>query len=134
MRIESFSGIQHFRAWKCLVCFSLLLIIQLNSAVVFAQAKTVSGVVNDAKGLPLAGVSVTVKGTNNGVVTNDKGAYSISVTPGAVLYFSYSGYNGSEQTVNAQNTIDVSLTENPQSLENVIVIGYGTQKKINLNG
>jgi len=134
MRIESFSGIQHFRAWKCLVCFSLLLIIQLNSAVVFAQAKTVSGVVNDAKGLPLAGVSVTVKGTNNGVVTNDKGAYSISVTPGAVLYFSYSGYNGSEQTVNAQNTIDVSLTENPQSLENVIVIGYGTQKKVNLSG
>lgn len=134
MRVESFSGIQHFRAWKCLVCFSLLLIIQLNSAVVFAQTRTVSGIVNDAKGSPMAGVNVTVKGTTNGTVTDSKGAFSIATEIGSVLTFSYAGYNSIDQTVDAKESITVSMTENPQSLENVVVIGYGTQRKANLSG
>lgn len=134
MRIESFSGIQPFRAWKWLVCFSLLLIVQLNSQILFAQAKTVTGVVSDAKGSPFPGVNVTVKGTANGVVTDSKGAFSVVTEIGSVLTFSYAGYNTIEQTVDARGSIDVSMTENPQSLENVVVIGYGTQRKVNLTG
>lgn len=134
MRVESFSGIQPFRARKWLVCFFLLCIVQLNNSVLFAQAKTVSGIVNDTKGTPMPGVNVTVKGTNNGVVTDSKGAFSISAEIGAVLTFSYAGYNSVDQTVDGRESFSVSLTENPQSLENVVVIGYGTQRKSNLSG
>ncbi|RYF96963.1 MAG: SusC/RagA family TonB-linked outer membrane protein [Chitinophagaceae bacterium] len=134
MRVETISGVQNFRSWKYLLSFSLLFIIQLNSAVVFAQVKTVTGTVNDAKGTPMIGVNVTVKGTNAGAITDSRGIYSVSAAPGSVLMFSFAGYNGVEQTVDSRATIDVSLTENPQSLENVVVIGYGTQKKVNLSG
>lgn len=134
MRIESFSGIQHFRCWKWLVCLSLFLIVQLTSSPIFAQTRTVTGIVNDAKGQPLPGVNVTVKGTNNVTVTDTKGAFSIATEIGSVLTFSYAGYTTVDQTVDSRESIVVSMVENPQSLENVVVIGYGTQRKVNLSG
>lgn len=134
MRVETISGDQHFRSWKCLLCFSLFFIVQLSSAVVFAQSKTVTGTVNDAKGAPFPGVNVTVKGTNTGTITDSKGTFTITAEVGSVLTFSYAGYNSVDQTVDSRAAITVSMTENPQALENVVVIGYGTQRKVNLSG
>ncbi|WP_236021433.1 SusC/RagA family TonB-linked outer membrane protein [Algoriphagus oliviformis] len=95
----------------------------------------VSGVVFDSQGLPLPGVSVIVKGTSTGVATDLDGRYSITV-PGAetVLLFSFIGYNTQEITVGNQSTINITLTENLANLEEVLVVGYGVQKKGTITG
>ena len=109
--------------------FSLLQVCQ-----VFAQTNKIQGTVNDAKGVALSGVSVTEKGTQNVVMTDNRGKYSINTTAGSVLVFSFVGYMPQEVTVKALNTINVSLLENPLSMETVVVVGYGSQKKVNLSG
>lgn len=95
--------------------------------------KTVTGSVTDNMG-PLAGVSIVVKGTTNGTVTDVDGNYSIEVPTGSVLQFSYIGYNMKEIVVGNQTHIDVKMSEDNQLLDEVVVIGYGTQKKVNLTG
>ncbi|MBK7289555.1 MAG: TonB-dependent receptor [Chitinophagaceae bacterium] len=114
--------------------FSLLFVFLLIHSVLLAQSKTVSGVVTDSKATPLSGVSVSVRGLQSGIATDERGRYSISVIPGDVLVFSSAGFVSKEETVDSRTTINVSLELNPLSLENVVVIGYGTQKKINLSG
>ncbi|MES2892118.1 MAG: TonB-dependent receptor [Bacteroidota bacterium] len=110
-----------------------LLFLLFNSAS-FAQTTKVQGTVTDARGLGLAGVSVSLKGTQTIVTTNAKGQFSVNVPTGAVLLFSHTGHLQKEVEVNGESTLDISLAENPQSLENVVIIGYGNQKKINLSG
>jgi len=96
---------------------------------------SVSGVVTDEQNLPVADVSVTIKGTDQGVTTDKNGKYSISVTStDAVLVFSSVGYNSKEIIVNDRTTISVSLTLKPNSLNDVVVVGYGTQKKGTITG
>ncbi|RYY59137.1 MAG: TonB-dependent receptor [Chitinophagaceae bacterium] len=114
--------------------FLFFLLFQCWAFFAAAQSKKVEGTVTDAKGTALELVNVSVKGTTNGVTTNNKGYYSISAEPGSVLVFSYTGSFPKEETVDARSIIDVSLIENPASLEGVVVIGYGTQKKVNLSG
>lgn len=115
--------------------FFLLLIIYFASGTqVFAQVKRVEGTVTDSKGSLLPGVNVTIKGTQTGVTTNNDGKYSINAEPGNVLTFSFAGYNSKDETVDARASINVSLAENPLSLDNVVVVGYGTQKKVNMSG
>jgi TonB-linked SusC/RagA family outer membrane protein len=100
-----------------------------------AQNHTVSGVVTSAAtGEPIPGVNVIEKATTNGVVTDFNGEYSIEVSQEAVLVFSYLGYATREIEVNNQNRMDVEMAENMQALEDVVVIGYGTQKKSDLTG
>lgn len=95
----------------------------------------VSGTVTDADGTPLPGTSVLEKGTTNGVQTDFDGNFSIAVPEeNATLVFSYIGFASKEVGVNGQSTIDVSLEESAQGLEEVVVVGYGTQKKVNLTG
>ncbi len=96
--------------------------------------RDVSGKVTDAQGLPLAGVSVSVKGTTTGTTTNAEGVYNISAPDGAILVFSYVGYVSIEERVDARSVINISLRPAEQSMEQVIVIGYGTQKKRDLTG
>lgn len=103
------------------------------SAVQQQVGKTVSGVVKDDLG-PLAGVSVSVKGTTNGTVTNAEGEFTLDVPKGAVLQFSYVGFNTQEVVINNQVRVDIQMTENNLLLDEVVVIGYGTQKKVNLTG
>ncbi|RYY54229.1 MAG: TonB-dependent receptor [Chitinophagaceae bacterium] len=110
------------------------LIFQCCALLVFAQAKKVEGTVTNASGAPLELVNVSIKGTVSGTATDSKGYYSINAEPGAVLVFSYTGVFTKEETVDARDRIDVSLTDNPASMETVVVIGYGTQKKVNLSG
>lgn len=101
----------------------------------FAQDHAVSGVVTSAAtGEPIPGVNVIEKGTSNGVVTDFNGEYSLQVLPEAVLVFSYLGFATREIEVNNQNRIDVTMAENLEALEDVVVIGYGTQKKSDLTG
>jgi TonB-linked SusC/RagA family outer membrane protein len=94
-----------------------------------------SGVVKDATGSPIAGVSVLLKGTQQGTVTNPNGQFSITV-PGAnsVLVFSYIGYITREQASAANGTLNVILLDAPVSLNEVVVVGYGTQKRKDITG
>jgi TonB-linked SusC/RagA family outer membrane protein len=95
---------------------------------VFAQQKTISGVVLDETGQPLFGASVLVKGTENGTTTDMDGVYSISAQAGDVLLFSYVGYDNFEAVVGSSSTINVSMEIN-NTLDEVIVVAYGTTTK-----
>lgn len=100
------------------------------------QQLSISGTVTDASnGTPMPGVNVVVKGTNVGAVTDISGKYSLTVPDqNAVLVFSFIGYNSIEQPVSGRTTINIALTPTTQVLDEVIVIGYGTQKKSDLTG
>jgi TonB-linked SusC/RagA family outer membrane protein len=98
------------------------------------NSKEVSGMVTDSEGLPLPGVSIVQKGTNNGTVTNFDGAYSISVSDTSTLVFSYVGMVSQEILVQGKTKIDVVLSVDLQGLDEVVIVGYGSQKKINLTG
>ncbi|MEZ5105200.1 MAG: TonB-dependent receptor [Draconibacterium sp.] len=100
----------------------------------FAQ-KTVTGVVKDEGGVPLPGVSVVIKGTTVGTATGIDGDFSISnVSNDATLIFSFVGFEPQEILVGDQTTFNVSLEASSIGLEEVVAIGYGTQKKANLTG
>ena len=101
---------------------------------VMNQDENVSGVVHDATGMPLIGVSVVVKGTTQGVVTDLDGKFSLEVPRGSVLVFSYIGMQTVEINVANQKEINVVMQENTESIDEVVVIGFGTQKKVNLTG
>lgn len=90
---------------------------------------TITGAVTDAEGIPLAGASVVVRGTTRGTTTDFDGNYSISAASDATLVFSYIGYKTAEVAVNNQSTVTVSLEEDSALLDEVVVVGYGTQKK-----
>ncbi|SDL26739.1 SusC/RagA family TonB-linked outer membrane protein [Kriegella aquimaris] len=94
----------------------------------------VNGTVTDEDGIPLPGASVVVKGTSTGAVTDFDGNYSIEVASDAVLIFSYIGYTTTEIAVGGQSTVNASLPIDAGQLEEVVVVGYGTQKKKNLTG
>jgi len=101
----------------------------------YAQNTRVSGVVKDVQGSGIAGVSVNVKGTNTGAITDSSGHYIINV-PGskAVLVFSSVGYLTKEETVGSRTTINTSLNSSASNLDEVVVVGYGTQRKRDVTG
>jgi TonB-dependent starch-binding outer membrane protein SusC len=99
-----------------------------------AQRK-ISGIVNDSKGLPITGATVTVKGTSVGALTDGKGRYEVTVPDKAeVLVISFIGMKPQEVLIGVSNIIDVTLTEETFGLDEVVVIGYGTQKKADITG
>lgn len=91
----------------------------------FAQAQEISGNVSDANG-PLPGASVVEKGTTNGTQTDFDGNFTLEVSENATLVVSYIGYSTSEVAVNGQTSINVTLAEDAQALDEVVIIGYGT--------
>ena len=100
----------------------------------FSQTKSITGTVSDTSG-PIPGVNVLVKGTTNGVVTDFDGEFTLMNVPDdAVLVFSYLGYKTQEVPVAGQENLNINLEEDTQALEEVIVVGYGTQKKSNVVG
>ena len=99
-----------------------------------AQNKTISGNVTDVSGIPLIGVNVIEKQTTNGTVTDLDGNYSISVTDGTTILFSYIGFQQQEIQLDGQSEINVVLHEDSELLGELVVIGYGTQRKVNLSG
>ena len=111
-----------------------LVFLSLISLVSFAQS-TVKGKVTDADSFGLPGVSVLVKGTSNGVATDVNGNYTINNVPSnATLVFSFVGMTTQEVSVNGQSSVNVVLMEDSQSLEEVVVVGYGTVKKKDATG
>lgn len=118
--------------------YALLTIFTLLSGFLFtslhAQEITVSGVVSDGAG-PLPGVSIVVDGTTQGVQTDFDGMYSIEVADeNAVLVYSFIGYLTQQQTVGSNTSLDVTMQEDVQNLDEVVVVGYGTQRKATLTG
>ena len=100
----------------------------------FAQAQSISGTVSDTTG-PLPGASIVVKGTNNGTTTDFDGVFTLeNVNVDAVLQISYMGYITKEVSVNSRTVIDILLQEDANSLDEVVVVGYGVQKKTLLTG
>lgn len=96
---------------------------------------TVTGNVKDATGEPLIGVNVMVKGTTMGNITDANGNFSLSdVAPNAVISVSYIGYKTQEIALNGKTAVNVILSEDSEALDEVVVIGYGTQKKADLSG
>lgn len=96
---------------------------------------TVRGKVTDAKGEGLPGVNVIEKGTQTGSVTDATGAYTLDISgSSSVLVFSFVGYVSQEIPVRNKATVDVTLAEDIKALEEVVVVGYGTQKRVNLTG
>jgi TonB-linked SusC/RagA family outer membrane protein len=92
----------------------------------------ITGIVTDTNGVPLPGASVLIKNTSRGQSTDIDGKYSISATRGEILVFSYLGFVSKEITVGESKTYNVILEEDADQLEEVVVVGYGKQKKINL--
>jgi TonB-linked SusC/RagA family outer membrane protein len=99
----------------------------------YAQ-KIITGTVTDVYDEPLSGVSVSVKGTSTGAVTDAQGTYRLNVPENATLVFSYIGYVTQEVAVNSQTTVSVKLAEDMQSMDEVVIVGYGVQKKMSLTG
>jgi hypothetical protein len=99
------------------------------------QDLKISGVVTDEKGETLPGVSVTLKGTSTGAITDINGKFTLTVPDAsATLVFTYIGYTRQEVPVNGQTIINVKLEADSKSLNEVVVVGYGTQKKATLTG
>ena len=99
------------------------------SMIALAQQKTITGTVIDANNEPVIGASVLEKGTSNGTITNLDGEYSLSVSAGATLVFSYIGYKTQEVSIGNKTTIKITLVEDSEQLDEVVVVGYGVQKK-----
>jgi len=113
---------------------SVVFMLMLSAGFVQAQDVQVSGTVLDETGMPLPGVSILLKGTTRGTTTDLDGKYSIAAPASGVLVFSFIGYNNIEETIGSRTKIDVSLNPDVSNLEEVVVVGYGTQKKSQLTG
>ncbi|MGS2741446.1 SusC/RagA family TonB-linked outer membrane protein [Sinomicrobium sp. M5D2P17] len=120
---------------KTILMKKLVLFTALFCAVGAVQAQiTVSGTVSDAMG-PLPGANILVKGTTNGTQTDFDGNYTLSDVPeDAVLVFSYIGYKNNEVSVDGKTSINVTLQEDTQALDEVVVVGYGTQRRSDVTG
>ena len=118
----------------CSITFSNGHIIINKQARSVSSTKNISGVVKDETGEPVIGANVVVKGTTNGTVTDMNGRYSLEVPEGGVLQISYIGYNTQEVKVGSGDVVNVSLREDSEALDEVVVIGYGTVKKSDLTG
>lgn len=119
-------------AFKLIMLLALLLSF---SGALFAQTGVVTGKVTDSNdGQYLAGVSILVKGTQNGTITDIDGKYSISVKSGDVLVFTFIGYEPQEKTVQPNTVVDIALAPKAEFLDELVVIGYGSQKKSDATG
>lgn len=105
-----------------------------NASVPVTQDRKVTGIITDEQGEPIIGANVVVKGTSKGTVTDLNGEYSIEANGKSILLISYIGYLSEEVAVGNNKTLNIQLKEDAQKLDEVVVIGYGTQKRSNLSG
>jgi TonB-linked SusC/RagA family outer membrane protein len=117
-------------------CFKLCVValLSLLSTALLAQTKKISGTILNESEKPVLGVSVTIKGTKMGVQSNAQGVYTIEAAKGNILVFSMIGYSTREVPVTDKVTIDLSLLPTVSELEDVVVTGYGTQKRKEITG
>ncbi len=109
-------------------------IVTSDAAMSVNQQRTVTGIVTDASGEPLVGVSILIAGSSMGVVTDVDGRFSISASPDDTLEFSYVGMQSVEMSVGNQSVINIVMREDATLIDELVVIGYGSVKKSNLSG
>ena len=117
--------------WKNAV---LALPLMLLSVGAFAQQHEIKGSVLDEEQNPVPGANVVIKGTTTGTITAGNGEFTMNAADGDVLQVSYIGYNTEEVTVNGNGPYNVSLVPDMVGLSEVVVVGYGVQKKSNVTG
>jgi TonB-linked SusC/RagA family outer membrane protein len=116
------------------VCLMMATLMMIAPASLWAQDLNVSGTVRDGSSTPVAGASVVVKGSTVGVSTDVNGGYTISAPADATLVFSFLGLATHEEPVNGRGRVDVTLSEGDQSIDEVVVIGYGVQRREAVTG
>ncbi len=100
----------------------------LTTGNIYAQTKTISGIIKDEANEPLIGVTVQIKGTSNGTITDIDGRYTLAAATGNVLLFTYVGMQTQEITVGSQASIDIVMKNDSRMLAETVVIGYGSAK------
>lgn len=115
-----------------ILCMSLLLNIQMLNAQ--SQKTNITGVVKDASGETVIGASIVEMGTTNGTITDFDGNFSLSVAPNAKLSISYIGYVTQEISVAGKKSLNITMKEDSKTLDEVVVVGYGTMRKKDLTG
>lgn len=109
-------------------------VLMLLSLTAYAQERTVTGKVYDAAGEPIIGASVVIQGTTQGIITDIDGAFQLKVQPSQTLVVSFLGYKDVILPVGNKNDFKITLEEDSKKLDEVVVVGYATQKKVNLTG
>ncbi len=109
-------------------------IIDPNATTTVTTAAEISGTVTDANGEPIPGATVFVEGTNTGTVTDVDGRFVLEVGEESVIVISFIGYKTNRLSVSGRSVFDIVLEEDQSSLDEVVVVGYGTQKRVNLTG
>ncbi|MBE0679871.1 MAG: carboxypeptidase-like regulatory domain-containing protein, partial [Bacteroidales bacterium] len=107
----------------------ILILMMFGSLTVFGQTKLIRGTIRDTSGEPLAGVTVIIPGTTIGTMTDAIGIYSLQASEGDIIKVSFVGYASQETIVGSQTVIDFVLAEDVITLDDIVVVGYGTQKK-----
>ena len=116
----------------CSVAFSNRHIIITKQAQTTSDTKKITGTIKDENGEPIIGANVSVKGTTTGTITDINGHFSLEASASSSILVSYIGYKPIEVKVGNTAQLNISLKEDSQALDEVVVVGYGTQKKVNL--
>ena len=119
---------------KRLNFYAIALSLLLMPAFVLAQTEVIGNVTDEGTKSPLPGVTVVIKGTTTGTVTDLNGDFTLNAIPGQTLSFSYVGYTPYEMILGNQTSLNITLKESSQELDEVVVVGYGTQRKRDLTG
>ena len=115
--------------------FVLMFFLMMFPSVLLAQQRVITGTVSDGNGESIIGVNVIEVGTTNGTITDVEGRFSLNVSsPTAKLQFRYIGYATKELSLDGKTALSVVLQEDTKALDEVVVVGFGTQKKVNLIG
>ena len=125
---------KHFFRIMRLTLFLLVAVTGFAFADMNQQKRTVTGTVTDDSGEPIIGANIVEKGTTNGIITDLNGSFTLSVNNDAVLRVSYIGYVTQEIAVGNQSRLSITLQEDTQTLDEVVVVGYGTMRKSDLTG
>ena len=107
---------------------------EVNTFSITQQKKQITGTVVDSEGIPIIGANISEKGTTNGTITDIDGRFALSVSSGCEITISFLGYNTQTMKVRTTTNLHIILTEDTQILNEVVVVGYGSQKKANLSG
>ena len=121
----------------CIACLSVTTVLRAEVESTFGvqQTKKITGLVKDAHGEPIIGANVVVKGTTNGTITDVDGRYRLDNVPaGGILVVSYIGYLSQEVPMNGRTEMNILLREDTQTLDEVVVVGYGTMRKSDVTG
>lgn len=122
---------QRIPIFKTKILLMLLIIMATFSQII---AQNIKGKISDENGDGLPGVNILVKGTNTGAITDAKGMYSVNASKNAILIITYVGFTSKEIPINGRAAIDISLNADNKNLEEVVVVGYGTQRKVTVTG